>query len=197
MLLRPAFLVAAAVAVLAGSAIGRATQGPPRAGPVVVAVEARGLQTATGFVVGGRVVTVAHAVGDGPVVVRDSRGGTHPARLVRRDEELDVALLAVPALHDEGPPVLGGPRLLVRRDGTAVAEPVVVRRRVDARVRDAATDAVAHRAVLELAGDVRAGDSGAPVLDGGRIAGIVFARSRDRERIAYALDAIALPGFVR
>lgn len=191
-------LAACGVAVLAASAVGRATAEPPRAGPVIVAVEARGLQSATGVVVGGRrVVTVAHAVGDGPVVVRDSRGAAHPARVVRRDEELDLALLAVPALHDDGPPVLGGPRLLVRRDGTAIAEPVVVRRRLDARVRDAATDTVARRPVLELSGDIRPGDSGAPVVDGGRVAGIVFARSRERERVAYALDAEAAAPFLR
>jgi hypothetical protein len=197
-LIHPAFLVAAAVALVAASAIGGA--GPPRVGPVVVSVEARGLQGATGFIAAdGRVVTVAHAVGHGAIVVRGPGGASRAATVVRRDDELDLALLAVPGVDDrEAPPALGGTRLLVRRDGATATVPADVRRRIDARVRDAATDEVVRRPALELAARIRAGDSGAPVIGtDGRVAGVVFARSSDRDGVAYAVDGAALATFLR
>ena len=43
------------------------------------------------------------------------------------------------------------------------------------------------------AGNVAAGDSGAPLVTAsGRLAGVVFARSRSRPETAYAVDAAAL-----
>ena len=76
------------------------------------------------------------------------------------------------------------------REGAIVAEPVRVVRRITA-LRPRRADA--RRPALELAAPVAAGDSGAPVLVDGRLAGIVFARSRERAGIAYAVDAAALP----
>ena len=189
--MRLAFLV---VAVLAGTAIGHATAAPPRVGVVVVSVESRGLRAATGFVAAeGRVVTVAHAVGDGKVLVRGPGGEAREAAVVRRDEELDLALLAVPGLDHAAAPPLGGSRMVVRRDGATAAVPVEVLRRIDARVRDAATDVVLDRPALELSAAIEAGDSGAPVIGAdGSVAGVIFARSRERDRIAYAVDAAVL-----
>ena len=199
-MIRPAFVFVAAVALVVASAIAHATAPPSSPGPVVVSVEARGLQAATGFVVAdGRVVTVAHAVGDGPMAVRGPDRIVRRATVVRRDDELDLALLAVAGLQDAaGPPRRGAAHLVVRRGGTTVAQRVSVRRRIDARVRDAATDAVVRRPALELAAEIRAGDSGAPLIDrDGSVAGVVFARSSDRARVAYAVDATALADFVR
>jgi hypothetical protein len=67
-----------------------------------------------------------------------------------------------------------------------------VLRTIDARVRRAGSDRVARRPALELAARAGAGDSGAPVMRDGRVAGIVFARSSRRPGIAYAVDARAL-----
>jgi hypothetical protein len=178
-----------AAAVLGASAIGHATAGPPRVGVVVVSVESRGLRAATGFVAAdGRVVTVAHAVGDGAVIVRGPDGEAREARIVRRDEELDLAILAVPGLERAAPSALGGPRIVVRRDGAPATVPADILRRIDAHVRDAATDVVLERPALELSAAIAAGDSGAPVIADGRVAGVIFARSRDREGIAYAVE---------
>src|SRR5688572_2030743 len=185
--MRWSFFLFAAVALLASSAIGHATAGPARAGAVVVSVEGRGLRAATGFVVAdGRVVTVAHAVGDGAVIVRGPGGVSHRATVVRSDEELDLALLAVPGLeHDATPAALGGARLVVRRDGATATVPADVLRRIDARVRDAATEDVVERPALELAARIGAGDSGAPLIGAdGQVAGVVFARSRERNGVA-------------
>jgi S1-C subfamily serine protease len=166
----------------------------------VVAIEARGVQVATGFVVDhDRIVTVAHAVEDGHVLVRAGDGPARPARVLRSDPELDLALLARGGSGgDDAPHTLGGTRVLVRRDGATASEPVDVVRAIDARVRTAATGEVAHRPALELAGSIRAGYSGAPVIDAsGEIAGVVFARSSEREGVAYAVDAAALSSFLR
>ena len=188
--MRLPFLIGAVFALLAASAIARATAAPARSAPIVVAVEGRGLRAATGFVVDDdRVVTVAHAVGDGPIVVSGSDGARRPATVVRRDDELDLALLAVSGIDDSGPPPpRGRAHVLVRRDGAAAALPVDVRRRIDARVRDAATDAVVRRPALEIAAPITAGDSGAPVIGAdGRVAGVVFGRSRHHAGVAYAV----------
>ena len=191
--MRLSFLFSAAVGVLAASAIAHATAGPSRVGAIVVSVEARGLRAATGFAVAdGRVVTVAHAVGDGGVVVRGPGGVARRATVVRRDDELDLALLSVPGLEHDAAPVLGGPRLVVLRDGETATLPADVLRRIDARVVDAATDAAVERPALELSAPVGAGDSGAPVIGAdGRVAGVVFARSRERDGIAYAVELAA------
>jgi S1-C subfamily serine protease len=184
------FVVFAAVSLLAAAAIAHATAGPPQPGVTVVSVESRGLRAATGFVApDGRVVTVAHAVGDGSVFIRGSDGESREARVVRRDEELDLALLAAPGIDAAAAPALGGPRLVVRRDGEAATVPVAILRRINARVRDAATDVVRARPAFELSAAIGAGDSGAPVIGSdGRVAGVIFASSRERERIAYAVE---------
>ena len=61
-------------------------------------------------------------------------------------------------------------------------------RRISARL-----DGAGPRPALELRADVAAGDSGAPVVTaGGRLAGVVFARSQHRAGVAYAVDASAV-----
>ena len=117
--------------------------------------------------------------------------------MLRRDDALDLALLAVPGLAARAGVPAAGTRVLVHRDGAIVAEPARVVRRISARVRTAGATGVAHRPALELAATAAAGDSGAPVLGGGRLAGILFARSRERAGIAYAVDAAALDRLLR
>jgi 1,6-anhydro-N-acetylmuramate kinase len=88
--------------------------------------------------------------------------------------------------------------VIVRRDGTtARREPAEVRRRIDARVRAGDGRLIARRPAIELRADIRAGDSGAPLVHDGRIAGIVFARSRGRDGVAYAVDAEVLGELLR
>ncbi len=143
---------------------------------------------ATGFVAAdGRVVTVAHVLDGGGAV---SVGGGGAARVLRVDRAADLALLSADA---EGDSAGRGVRIVSARDGAARAAPVSVRRRIVARVRDSAGSRVYSRRTLELAGDVAAGDSGAPVLDAdGDLLGVVFARSRRHDGTAYAVDASAV-----
>ena len=201
------FAALCAPALLAAAAIGHATAGTPAGSPAVVTVEASGGHTATGFLSSdGRVVTVAHAVGAGSVTVRGTDGVGHQATVLRRDEALDLAVLLAPGLTgdraaepaDRLPVGLDAMRVVVRRNGTQVRLPARVRRRIDAHVRTGDGRLVARRPALELAVGIRAGDSGAPVVGpGGRVVGIVFARSRERQTVAYAVDAAVLKRLLR
>ena len=145
---------------------------PPR-GPEVVTVRVAH-ERATGFVAGdGLVMTVAHVLGDGAEIAVDGR----PATIARLDRARDLAVLRVPGVRGEAVRLGGGgdTRLLGRR------APIV--RRIDASV-----DGGPRRPALELRADVAAGDSGAPlVTPTGRVAGVVFAASRTRPGIAYAV----------
>jgi S1-C subfamily serine protease len=187
------FAAVCAPAVLVGAAIGHATGGSSPAAPAVVAVEARGVKTATGFVVAdGRVVTVAHAIDHFRVTVRGADGVPRPAVVLRRDPGFDLALLSVRGVTAGAGLPPRGTHVLVRRDGAQVAAPAVVRRRIDARVRRGDGRLVARRPAMELRADIRAGDSGAPLIQDGRVASVVFGRSRERGGLAYAVDAAVL-----
>jgi hypothetical protein len=110
-------------------------------------------------------VTVAHVLG------HDLRVDGRPARVLRRDDRLDLAVLAADVT---------GPRVRLGGD-----DPRVVRR-ADASLDESAW----RRPVLELRTEVEPGDSGAPVVTpSGRVAGVVFARSRSRAAHAWAIDA--------
>jgi hypothetical protein len=184
-------LAALAAALLLAPSIVAA---PPRA-PELVSVRV-GHEHATGFVAGdGRVLTVAHVLGGGvgagdaatprpeTVITVDAR----PATITRVDHRLDLALLRVPGLEGEAPRLGGGGD--TRLHGRAA--PIV--RRISARV-----DGSSPRPALELRADVAIGDSGAPlVTPTGRVAGVVFARSRDRGRTAYAVDATGVAALLR
>jgi S1-C subfamily serine protease len=194
-------------ALLAAAAIGHAT-GNTDGGPALVTVEARGERTATGFVVRpGRVVTVAHAVGTGLVTVRGADGVARQATVLHRDNALDLAVLLAPGLDGATPAGVSSGRLpltrdamhvVVRRGGTQVELPARVRRRIDATVRAGDGRVIARRPALELAARIRSGDSGAPVVaPDGRVTGVVFARSRERSAVAYAVDAAVLERLLR
>jgi hypothetical protein len=153
-------------AVVALGLLAPSVAAAPAVAPRVVDVT-MGADTARGFVAGpGRVVTVAHVLdGHGSVLV-DGR----PARVLRRDDRLDLAVLGA---RVDGPRVrFGGPP-----DGLV--------RRASARVDGASW----RRPVLELRTEVEAGDSGTPVLTpSGRVAGVIFARSATRPGVAWAVD---------
>jgi S1-C subfamily serine protease len=157
------------------------TVAPPRAPDIVDVRVAE--DRASGFVVGdGLVVTVAHVLDDAPAVASG-----HPARVLRVDRANDLALLAVPGVRGEAP------RLGPGGDTRVLGRPAPVVRRIAASV-----DGGPRRPALELRAAVARGDSGAPVVTAtGRVAGVVFARSRGRHRTAYAVDATALAALLK
>jgi S1-C subfamily serine protease len=176
---RGAALVGAAIAAAGcGGAAGGGAPAPLR---VTVATGALQPDVATGFAVGGgRVVTVAHVLHGGGAV----RVAGRPARVVRADRRLDLAVLAVPGLRT--PRAVGrGARVEVLRAGRPRALPARVEQHVTATLGHAV------RPALEVSAAVEPGDSGAPVTDGaGRVVGVVFARSG--AGTAWAVDAVAL-----
>jgi S1-C subfamily serine protease len=156
----------------------------------------------SGFVAGpGRVVTVAHLLKRGSrIAVRSPGEPARPARPLRIDRRTDLALLAVPGLRGRPLQTAGAgeeARLLLLRDGRVVTRAARVRRHIRAHVR-ATPGAPQHsRPALELAARIAAGDSGAPVVSsGGEVAGVLFARSRDHARIAYAVDVSAVEALI-
>jgi S1-C subfamily serine protease len=187
-----AVVACAAVASACGASPGDAER-PPRVLRVSVAGDGPGLEVATGVAVGGgRVLTVAHALSGGRRVTVAGR----PARIVRVDRRLDLALLAVPAIHAPRVRLGGSParvRLAVLRDRHADSLPASVRRRVVVHWRDQPTDPPRDRPGLELAARIDPGDSGAPVLDRrGRLVGVLYARSSGEDGTAWAVDASAV-----
>lgn len=184
------------MALLSPLAVGAA----PRQ-PVIVAIHVTPAaggspELATGVAAGpGRVVTVAHVLDvPGALSVVGPDGVARRATVARTDRRLDLAVLAVPGLEaprlQVGEPTAGA-RLLLRRDGRVDSRDSPVRRRILAHLVD--EPGAPWRPALELAADVRRGDSGAPlVTPGGRLAGIVYARSDVRPRTVYAVRGTAL-----
>ena len=172
------------VAALAAAALLAPTvTSAPSRGPAIVNV-AVGHERARGFVAGDeRVVTAAHVLEGAGAVTVDGRAAT----IVRLDRRNDLALLRVPGLEGEAPRLGGG-------DTTRVLDrPAPIVRHVTARV-----DRGAPRPALIVRAAVAAGDSGAPlVTDSGRVAGVVFARSRTRASTAYAVDAAPLAALLK
>jgi S1-C subfamily serine protease len=154
-------------------------------------------QSGSGFVVSaGRVVTNAHVVaGVSEPVVESQGGGAWPGRVVYFDTANDLAVLAVPGLPTsplslgtdlgtgakavfDGYP-LGGPF----RSGPAAVQSVST-----VEVPDIYGANPSPREVYYLAADVQEGNSGGPLLDsGGRVAGVVFAKSATAQHLGFAM----------
>ena len=152
-------------AVLAALLLAPAVLAAPPRAPELVTI-AVGHDRAMGFVAGdGLVVTVAHVLGDEPITA-DGR----PATVARVDRRSDLALLRVPGVRGERPRFGGGD------DTSLLGRPAPVVRHIRASV-----DGGPRLPALEIRADVAVGDSGAPlVTPTGRVAGVVFARSRSR-----------------
>ena len=138
---RSPVVAAACAAVLAGGCGGSdAPRRPPQVLRVTVAAGGLVPEVATGVAAGdGRVLTVAHALaGRGAV-----RVAGRPARVLRVDDRLDLALLAVPGLRAPAVRLGGDARrvtLAVLRDGRTAPLGGAVRRRVVIRFRDQPSD---------------------------------------------------------
>ncbi|MFI7586286.1 MarP family serine protease [Spongisporangium articulatum] len=155
-------------------------------------------QEGSGFVVApGRVVTNAHVVAGvtSPEVQVRGVGRRYQARVVLFDPRRDIAVLAVPGLPaktlDLGADQARGDSAVVAgfpNDGPFTVDAARVRQVLKARGVDiyGKTDTV--RSVYSLYATVEPGNSGGPLLDSrGDVVGVVFAKSLDDDRTAYAL----------
>jgi len=201
-----ALSLAAFAATFAIAALLRAASaGAPATSPFAPLRVESGHGIATGFALGdGRVVTVAHVI-DGPVTVRSRR-----VRVVRRDRRNDLALLAGARLRARGSVVRAAVLEIARvadgqhlrvvrlRGGRSSSLSADVRRAIVAHVGVGGARRALVRPALELSARVAPGDSGAPAItDDGRLAGVVFAASRNRADTAYAVDASAVSRLLR
>lgn len=155
------------------------------------------VQDGTGFVVAdGLVVTNAHVVAGekDTTVIRDD-GTRFDGTVVVFDPARDLAVVRVdgldrPALPvGDGAPVgtIGGVFGHPGGEPLRIA-PFRVAREITATGRDIYGNGDTERRVLELAADLRPGDSGSPLVDpDGRVVGVAFAIARDRSGVAYAL----------
>lgn len=156
------------------------------------------VQDGTGWVADdGVIVTNAHVVAGerSTSVVRDD-GRRLDASVVAFDSDRDLAVLRVAgldrpalALSDSSPAALTSGGVFGHPGGGDLrVAPFTVARAIDATGRDIYGADRTDRKVLELAVELRPGDSGSAVVDQrGIVVGTAFAVARDRTDVAYAL----------
>ncbi len=158
----------------------------------------------TGFVIGDeRVMTNAHVVAgtsEVSVEVPKSGGGsqTEAARVVYYDEQVDIAVLAVPGLQARSLPfnfsgastgdnavALGYPL-----DGPFSSSPAKIRQRIQLRGPDIYESSTVTRDVYTIRGTVRSGNSGGPLVNPqGQVIGVVFGAAVDQGDTGFVLTA--------
>ncbi|MFI1969699.1 serine protease [Streptomyces cinnamoneus] len=157
-------------------------------------------QEGSGFVYAHEhVMTNAHVVAgvDDPTVRVGGVGRAYKAKVVLFDPRTDVAVLDVPGLDA---PVLPFDTSAGRGDAAVVAgfpenggldlRAAVVAGEVRAKGQDIYGDGVTTREVYSVRSTVRPGNSGGPLLTpGGKVYGVVFARSTADAETGYVLTA--------
>ncbi|MFE8943529.1 MarP family serine protease [Streptomyces sp. NPDC007856] len=150
------------------------------------------------------VMTNAHVVAgiDHPSVRIGGVGRTYAARVVLFDPDRDVAVLYVPGLRA---PVLHFDSSAARGDSAVVAgypqdgglnlQAATVASRVRAIGQNIYNDSTVTRDIYSIRSTVRPGNSGGPLLTtGGKVFGVVFARSTSDAETGYALTADEVAG---
>lgn len=158
-------------------------------------------QLASGVVVDrpGQVVTVAHAIaGATSISVVDHADDVHPATVRVFDKDRDLAVLDVPGLdapaRDLASVQVGpGATLTWSRDGGVTYDAAKVSKRLTVTIEDIYVEETVERRGIEVYGDIRVGDSGGAVLSStGDVIGIIYAKSRTRDRVGFATDSSEL-----
>jgi S1-C subfamily serine protease len=178
--------------VIAAGCAGETSADPAAS---VVAITATGCRPASniahGVVVGDELVaTVAHAVAGEDEIAVDGRR----AVVAAVDTVLDAALLRVDGLDAEA----ADRRSWVEGEGVSLLTgdrriPAEVTQRVTVRTSDIYGEGEHARPGLDIIADVRAGDSGAPLVgDDGAVLALVWATSRRTDDRAWALPIEAL-----
>ncbi|MDI5966167.1 MarP family serine protease [Streptantibioticus silvisoli] len=196
---------AATVPAPSGDAVTPAAIRAARAGVVKISGVAdvsggRRGQEGSGFVYAAdHVMTNAHVVAGvrSPAVQVGGVGLPYRARVVLFDPETDIAVLDVPGLSAPvlpfaGPAARAAPAVVAGypQNGGLDVRAATVASRITATGQDIYGDNSTTREVYQLRADVRPGNSGGPLLTtGGRVYGVVFARSTAEPDIGYALTA--------
>jgi len=183
---------------LVALASGCASSGAPSAvvGVVVDDTCDPGIKFGSGVLVQpDLVLTSAHVLAGaaGIEVTRD--GQSVPAEVVAFDPEMDLAYLKIGGLSAL-PLTVSNDRIeagddgvaYVVRDGVVAELPVMVLRRVSIRTTDVYLEGETLRPGFELDADIQGGDSGGAIVIDGKVAGVVWARSRRFDGRSYAID---------
>ncbi|MFD8719374.1 MarP family serine protease [Streptomyces sp. NPDC059629] len=150
------------------------------------------------------VMTNAHVVAgiDNPSVRIGGVGPAYDAQVVLFDPDRDVAVLYVPELRA---PVLGFDTAAARGNSAVVAgypqdgdlnlQAATVANKVQATGQNIYNDATVTREIYSIRSTVRPGNSGGPLLTtGGKVYGVVFARSTSDNETGYVLTADEVAG---
>ena len=150
-----------------------------------------------------RVMTNAHVLAGVAAPVVTAEGESYDATPVYVDEETDIAVLAVPGLPQvpltfAAAPVDTGADSIVMGypgGGGLYVGPARVRDRGEISGPDFRAAQTVQRDVYALFGQVRAGNSGGPLLaTDGHVLGVVFASAIDDPDTGYALTAAEVSG---
>ena len=141
----------------------------------------------------GRVLTVAHVVAGAQRITVRFGARIFGATLVAFDPRVDLALLRT---DEPLPPgfAVGTARTgeMGRIAAVRATKPVAIATRVvrpiNLRIEDIYLEGQYDRPALELEATIEPGDSGSPVVVGGRLVGIVALRNREVPGRAYAID---------
>lgn len=155
-----------------------------------------GVETGSGALVApGLVLTSAHVVAGASTIDVVRGGRSVPGRIVGFDPEMDLAYLAVDGLPGLPFSVSSGGVesgddgvAYVVRDGIIVELPVTVTRRVNIRTEDVYAEGETLRPGFELDAEVQLGDSGGAIVIDGRLAAVVWSRSRRTNDRSWAID---------
>ena len=159
----------------------------------------------TGTIVApGLVLTSAHVVkGANEIGVTNGDWST-TGTVVGFDPNMDLAYVrldsgSAQALDLDGSHVERGDAgsAYVFRDGSVDVIPVRIRRPVRIHTEDIYIEGDTYRPGYELDADIRAGDSGGPVIVNGDVVGVLWARSSKFEDRAYAIDPVAAGDLIR
>lgn len=157
-------------------------------------------QEGTGFVVGpSTVVTNAHVVAGERLTQVVTGGNGYRATVVLYDPAFDLAVLRTGA--PLGPPLTLSDQIVPRgtqgavlgypENGPLTVGPAGVTANVVAQGRDIYNSGLVTRDFYEIDATVLPGNSGGPLMAGGRVVGVVFSRSTVYQGVGYAL---ASPG---
>jgi S1-C subfamily serine protease len=185
--------------------LGDMQAGVAAARPSVVKISGRGcggIVTGSGFIASnGLVITNAHVIAgvDQSTIIDSS--GSHDARPVWFDPNLDIAILASDELAGEPLPLIAqraangsaAAALGFPGGGDFTVSPSTILDSFIATGRNIYEEGQTERSVYSLKSEIHPGNSGGPLINAkGQVIGVIFAQSTAYDQVGYALTMDAI-----